>query len=88
MFPNHVLGIAIDNTARSVYRKVLGLRIPAARIRLADIQVDRDFCASRLEYACADVAYWRGQLDRAEKTLQQAEWEHGRLLQGIDRSQR
>lgn len=31
----HGLGIAIDNAARAVYRKALGLRIPAARIRLA-----------------------------------------------------
>jgi len=57
----HGLGIAIDNAARAVYRKALGLRIPAARIRLADIEADRDFCAQRLEDACADVNYWRGQ---------------------------
>lgn len=59
----HELGIAIDNAARAVYRKALGLRIPEARIRLADIEADRDFCAQRLEDACADVDYWRGQLD-------------------------
>ena len=72
----HGLGIAIDNAARAVYRKALGLRIPAARIRLADIEADRDFCAQRLEDACA------------EKALQQAEWEHSRLLHGLDRSPR
>ena len=47
----HGLGIAIDNAARAVYRKALGLRIPAARIRLADIEADRDFGAQRLEDA-------------------------------------
>ena len=67
----HGLGIAIDNAARAVYRKALGLRIPAARMRLADIEADRDFCAQRLEDACADVSYWKGQLDCAEKALQQ-----------------
>jgi len=84
----HGLGIAIDNAARAVYRKAMGLRIPAARIRMADIEADRDFCAQRLEDACADVSYWKGQLDRAEKALQQAEWEHSRLLHGLDRSPR
>ena len=82
----HGLGIAIDNAARAVYRKALGLRIPAARIRMADIEADRDFCAQRLEDACADVSYWKGQLDCAEKALQQAEWEHSRLLHGLDKT--
>ena len=69
----HGLGIAIDNVARAVYRKALGLRIPAARIRLADIEADRQFILTRLETACADVAYWRGELERTEEMLDTAQ---------------
>lgn len=56
----HCIGIAIDNIARCIYRHLLGVRIPAASIRLADIEADRQFILTRLETACADVAYWRG----------------------------
>ena len=67
------LGIAMDNIARCVYRHLLGVRIPAASIRLADIEADRQFILTRLETACADVAYWRGELERTEEALDTAQ---------------
>lgn len=81
----HRAGMAIDNAARAIYRRVLGLRIPAARIRLSDLELDRDFCAQRLADAHADARYWREQLIHAEEALAQAEWEHSRLLHALDR---
>jgi len=69
----HRAGMAIDNAARAIYRRVLGVRIPAASIRLADIEADRQFVLQRLETACADVAYWRGELERTEEMLDTAQ---------------
>lgn len=71
--PIHDLGIAMDNIARWVYRRLLGVRIPAASIRLADIEADRQFDTERLESSCADVAYWRGELERTEEALDTAQ---------------
>lgn len=71
--PIQHLGIAIDNIARCVYRHLLGVCIPAASIRLADIEADRQFVLQRLETACADVAYWRGELERTEEMLDTAQ---------------
>jgi hypothetical protein len=71
--PLHDLGIAMDNIARWAYRRVLGVRIPAARIRLSDIEADRQFITERIETACADVAYWRGELERTEDALDTAQ---------------
>jgi len=68
--PLQHLGIAMDNIARCVYRHLLGVRIPAASIRLADIKADRQFILTRLETACADVAYWRGELERTEEMIE------------------
>lgn len=86
MFRNaiHLLGVAIDNTSRAAYRKVLGLRIPAAHIRLADIAAARDYCARRLADSLSDAAYWREQLRLSETALATAEWDHARLLHTID----
>lgn len=71
--PFQHLGIAMDNIARCIYRHLLGVRIPAASIRLADIEADRQFVLQRLETACADVAYWRGELERTEEMLDTAQ---------------
>lgn len=79
-------GQAIDYAARLLYWKLLGLRIPSARIRISDLKQDRDCCEQRLAAAQADTQYWQGELDRAEEVLETAEWEHNRLLHALDSS--
>ena len=76
-------GQAIDYAARLLYWKVLWMRIPSARIRISDLQQERDFCEQRLAAAHADTQYWQGELERAEEALETAEWEHNRLLHAL-----
>ncbi len=80
------MGGAIDAISRAIYRKAFGLRIPASRIRMADIEADRDFIVRRLEESASDTEYWRGQLDEAEWSLEQARHGHELLLRKCRRT--
>ncbi len=78
------IGMAIRQASRTACRLVLGLRLPAARIRISDLQKNRDFCEQRLADAHADKTYWEEELMRAEESLAHAEWHHDRLLNLFD----
>ncbi len=78
----------IDHASQEILRRALVLRLPTSRIRLSDIEQERDFCAQRLASAHADTTYWTEQLTRAEEALSQAEWKHSRLLHALDASPR
>ena len=84
----------IPQLAKWTLRSLADYRAELARRRHANelmeaatwVAAELDMDAEELEDASADVNYWRGQLDCADKALQQAEWEHSRLLHGLDKT--
>lgn len=79
MSARHTIGSAILKIARVCYHKAFGLRLPAARIRLANIQADKAFIAARLEESFSDAAYWSTEMERANRALRLAEAAHREL---------
>lgn len=77
------VGAAISSLARILYLKGLGLRIPAARIRVSDLRKERDHWRMVAE-SQSNLASWRARLDAVEDALEDAEWEQNRLLNTLD----
>lgn len=78
------VGAAISSLARILYWKGLGLRIPAARIRVSDLRKERDHCERMVAESQSNLASWRARLDAVEDALEDAEWEQNRLLNTLD----
>ncbi len=78
------VGAAISCLARILYWKGLGLRIPAARIRVSDLRKERDHCERMVAESQSNLASWRARFDAVEEALEEAEWEQNRLLNTLD----
>ena len=78
------VGAAISSLARILYWKGLGLRIPAARIRVSDLRKERDHCERMVAESQSNLASLRARLDAVEDALEEAELEQNRLLNTLD----
>lgn len=52
------LGLAIQRAARFILRITLGLRVPAARVRVHDQKSRHDYALEQLSFAQTQVCLW------------------------------
>lgn len=79
-----LIGRRIRMTCRRILYIVLGLRIPAARIRADDMRRLHQQAADRVRAALIEADYWTKELLRLEGHVERAEHE---LQSTIDRRQ-
>lgn len=63
------IGRRIECWSRAVLRRVYGLRIPAARVRLQDRIDDRECVLLKIAFARADLDYWSSQLEQCDADI-------------------
>jgi hypothetical protein len=67
------LGLAIQKACAIVLRAVLGIRIPAARIRLHDQQHNRAHAAEQFYLATRSAIYWADEITRCDAEIAKAD---------------
>ena len=60
------LGLAIQRAARFILRITLGLRVPAARVRVHDQKSRHDYAREQLALAQTQVFLWEREADAAD----------------------
>ena len=80
-----MIGRGIRLACRRILYVVLGLRIPAARIRAEDLRRMHQQAADRVRESLIEANYWTGELIRPEGHVERAEHD---LQAAIDRGQR
>ena len=66
------LGLAIQRAARFILRITLGLRVPAARVRVHDQKSRHDYAREQLALAQTQVFLWEREADAAYKDFLKA----------------
>ena len=66
------LGLAIQRAARFILRITLGLRVPAARVRVHDQKSRHDYAREQLAFAQTQVFLWEREADAAYKDFLKA----------------
>lgn len=66
------LGLAIQRAARFILRITLGLRVPAARVRMHDQKSRHDYAREQLALAQTQVFLWEREADAAYKDFLKA----------------
>lgn len=66
------VGDRIDRACKFLLFVVLGLRLPAARIREHDLATNREFIEAQLLESIGDVRHWMNELADCDDTLEHA----------------
>lgn len=82
--PFRALGYAIIRASRWVQWRALGLRVPACRIREADLERQIFQADEKIRFAETSLAYWRAELTRLEAEADKAWRVSGALSRKID----
>lgn len=67
------LGIAIQKACAIALRAVLGIRIPAARIRIHDQQHNRAHAEEQFYLATRSAIYWADEMHRCDAEIAKAD---------------
>lgn len=67
------LGLAIQRAARFILRITLGLRVPAARVRVHDQKSRHDYALEQLSLAQTQVFLWEREADDAYDAFLEAQ---------------
>ena len=73
------LGLAIQRAARFILRITLGLRVPAARVRMHDQKSRHDYALDQLSLAQTQVFLWEREADAAYKEFLKAQADLGAI---------